>query len=158
MTYNVLMGIHENVKSIISCQFQYFNGMLYPLLIVDSWSRRFNGLPRKNVSDSIVAPTFQPREMNVCIFDREWSGTEVDSISIEEVFWNMRRLIWMAWTLGISGQIDTPESDFSAMRVAEMAVLDCESQWRHDMRLSVCKGRRSNSAVRIASRALQHQR
>ena len=58
---------------------------------------------------------------------------EVDVVSIEEVLWDMGRLIWVARVLCISGDIDSSKGNFSAMGIAELSLLNCKSQRRHDM-------------------------
>jgi hypothetical protein len=73
--------------------------------------------------------------MDVGVFLREGPGMEVHVVSIEEVFRNMRRLIWIAWKLGVSSNVNSTKRDLSSMGVAEVAVLDCESQGRHHVRL-----------------------
>jgi len=62
--------------------------------------------------------------VDVGIFPRKGSGMEVHVVSIEEVFKNMRRLIRIAWELGVSSNVDSTKRDLSPMGVAEVAVLN----------------------------------
>lgn len=67
------------------------------------------------------------------ILARERSSMEVDIVSVEEVLWDVRRLVRITWVFGISSYIDTSQGDFSSMRVPEVTLLDCKSQGRHDV-------------------------
>ncbi len=64
----------------------------------------------------------------MCIFLRERARVEIDIVSIEEVLWDVRRLIRVAGIFGISSYVDSAKSDLSSVVIAEMALLDCESQ------------------------------
>jgi hypothetical protein len=69
--------------------------------------------------------------MEVRVFLWKWSGMEIDVVSVEEVFADMRRLVWIAWELGVSCNVDSTQRDLSSVGVAEVAVLNGESQGRH---------------------------
>jgi hypothetical protein len=66
-----------------------------------------------------------------------WKGArmEIDIVSVEEVLWDMGRLIWIAGVFRISGAIDSSKGDFSAMGIAEVALFNCESQGSHHVRI-----------------------
>jgi hypothetical protein len=56
---------------------------------------------------------------------------EIDIVSIKEVLRDMRRLIWIARKFGVSCNVDSTQSGLPSVGVAEVAVLNCESQGRH---------------------------
>jgi hypothetical protein len=56
---------------------------------------------------------------------------EIEVVSVEEVFADMRRLVWIARELGVSCNVDSTQRDLPSVGVAEVAVLNCESQGRH---------------------------
>lgn len=56
---------------------------------------------------------------------------EIDIVPVEEILGNVRGLVWIAWELGISRNVDPTQRNLSAVGVAEMAVLNCESQGGH---------------------------
>jgi hypothetical protein len=66
-----------------------------------------------------------------------WKGAriEIDIVSVEEVLWDMGRLIWIAGVFRISGAIDSSKGNFSAMGIAEVALFNCESQGSHHVRI-----------------------
>ena len=60
---------------------------------------------------------------------------EIDIVSVEEALWDMGRLVWIAGVFRISGAIDSSKGDFSTMGIAEVALLNRESQGSHDVRM-----------------------
>jgi hypothetical protein len=66
--------------------------------------------------------------MEMGVFARERSGVEVNIVSVEEILWNMRRLVGVARVFRISSYVDSSKSYLSSMGVSEMPILDCQSQ------------------------------
>lgn len=94
---DVLMGVHEDVKAVISSSSEDLNSMLDPFLIVYAWPSGLKSLPSKHISDGIVSPTLQAREVEVCILEGKGTTVEIDVIAIEEVFENVGGQVGCAW-------------------------------------------------------------
>jgi hypothetical protein len=69
----------------------------------------------------------------MCILAWEWSGMKVHIVSVEKIFRNMGGLIRIAGEFGVSGDVDPPKSNLPSMVIAEVTLLDRESQRRHGM-------------------------
>lgn len=64
---------------------------------------------------------------------------EVDIVSIKEIFWDMRRLVWIARKLGVSGNVDSTKCNLPPMGIAEVSILNRESQGCHGVQLRTSK-------------------
>jgi hypothetical protein len=64
----------------------------------------------------------------------EGPAVELDIVAIEEVVGDMRRDIWGARELGVSGNVYSTEQNMPAKVIPELAILDGKSQRRHDER------------------------
>lgn len=130
-TYDILVGIHKNVKSVVSREPQYVDSVLHPFFIVCPRPSRFDSLPRKDISYGVVSPSLQSRKVEVGILLGKRSRMEIDVISIEEVFWDMGWLIWIAWKLGVSGHVNPSECYLTSMSIAEVAIFNRKSEGCH---------------------------
>ena len=130
MAYNILMRVHEDIETVIFRLPQHFNRMLDPFFIVFPRSCRLDCLPSKNISNGIVTPLLQPREVDICLFFRERAATKVNIIPIEKVLGDMRRQLRRAGILCIASEIDSSKCYLAAMGVTELAILNSKPQ-RH---------------------------
>ena len=81
-TYNVLMGVHEDVEAILFCLSQQCYCMVYPLFVVLSGPSMFYRLPREDVSYCVVAPAPQPGEVCAGILERERPIDKRDIVTV----------------------------------------------------------------------------
>lgn len=58
-TYDILMGIHEDVEAVRAGGAQDFNGVLDPELIIGARALGLDGLPCENVADAVVAEALE---------------------------------------------------------------------------------------------------
>lgn len=61
--------------------------------------------------------------MKVCVFFGEGPAVELDIVAVEEVRGDVRRLIWLAGVLGVSGDIDASQHDLTPVSVSKLAIL-----------------------------------
>jgi hypothetical protein len=127
-THNILMRIQEDVEAIISCLPQDLNCMLNPFFVVFAWPGRLDCLPGKYVSDCIVAPLFQPVEVDMSIFSRERASMKINIISIKKIVGYMRWKIRRAGILCVPCEIDSSERYLTAMGIAELAIFNSKPQ------------------------------
>lgn len=62
-TYNILMGVHEDIEIVLLRDAQDLDSIRNPFIVVLSWPRVLDSLPSKNISDRIVTPFAQSAEM-----------------------------------------------------------------------------------------------
>jgi hypothetical protein len=49
------MGIHEDIEAVFLRSPQHLNRLIYPRFVVDARAGSLNGLPSKDIADSVVA-------------------------------------------------------------------------------------------------------
>lgn len=130
-TYDILVGIHEDIEAILFGLSQHGNGVVYPLFVVLAWPRVLYGLPCEDVAYGVVAPTPQPREVRGRILQGEGPVYKGHVVAVKEVFGYMRRLVGSGGTLGISGTVDAVQRDFAVLGVAECSSVDTQPNRRH---------------------------
>jgi len=84
-TYNVLVGIHEDVKTKAFCYSEDGYRVLYPILIIPPRPFMLNRLPGENISNRVVSPPPQPRKVCGSIVNRERAVYEGDIVAVEEL-------------------------------------------------------------------------
>jgi hypothetical protein len=130
-TYDILVWIHEDKKSILFCFAQYRNGVVYPLLIVLARPGVLDCLPRENVPDGVVPPTPQPRKVCIGILEGEGAVDKRDVVAVKELVRDVRGLIWGRGELGIGSAVDAMERDLTIMRVAKRTPVNVQSHLGH---------------------------
>ncbi len=64
----------------------------------------------------------------------EGPADEADGIAIEEVVGHVRGLVGVVGVLGLAGDVDAAEDHLAALPVAELAILDRETEAGHGPR------------------------
>lgn len=130
-TYDILVGIHEYVEAVFLRYAEDGQGVLDPLLIVLSGASMLDCLPRKDVSDGVVAHLPQPGEVGAGGVKGEGSADEGHVVSIVEVVGNMGRLIGSGGEFGVASDINTVKSDLTVAWIPECPTVDAQAKWSH---------------------------
>lgn len=89
--------------------------------------------PGEDVAEGIVAPSFETREMSVCICYREGAINEGGRVGVKEVIFDMGWNIRMGGEFGVAGEVEAVEVDLAVVRVAEGGAVDAEAQGGHGL-------------------------
>jgi hypothetical protein len=126
--------IHEDVEAVALRGAQHLDRLGDPGLVVDARAGGLDGLPGEDIADGVVAVALQAGEMEVGLVAGEGPADEADVVAVEEVVGHVRRLMGPARVLGFAGDVDAAQNDLPAVPVAELAILDDETEAGHGPR------------------------
>ena len=125
------MRIHDDVETVALGYPQNLDCVGNEVLVVAARACGLDGLPGEDISDGVVAPATQAREVRVGIGDGERSRVKLDVVAVEEVLLDVGGLVWLAGQFGVASDIDAAQDDGATLSVAELAVLDSQPKLRH---------------------------
>jgi hypothetical protein len=105
-TYNILVGIHEDVETIVFGNAQYAYCVLDKGLVVLSRPLMLDGLPCEDIPYGVVPPGSQPCEVSGGIIQGKGSVHKRNIVAVEEVLRDMGRDVRRGREFGIGGAVD----------------------------------------------------
>lgn len=125
------MRVHEHVELILLRYPKYLDGERDPLLIIHARASMLDGLPGKDISNSIVSQVPEPLKVSVGVLKRERPPNKGHIISVEELVWLIRGDIWCLGVFGVPCHINPSKDNFSPLGVSEGLSVDVKVEGAH---------------------------
>lgn len=84
-THHILMGVHENIKLILLCYAENFDGKGNPLIVILPGTRMFDSFPSENVPNCVISPFPKSFEVQMCIFEGKGTSNKRNIVGFEEL-------------------------------------------------------------------------
>ena len=87
--------------------------------------------PGVNISNAVVAPALEAREVGVCVGEGEGAVDEGGGVGVEEAGGFVRGDGGVGGVFGVAGEVDAVEGHFAVLRVAKGGAVDAEAEGGH---------------------------